>query len=110
MRLTERKAITISMELWKFLSENQGATKTDFPMFQEYKLDSMVAACSCCEYISRIGTWDCKQCPIKDCLKTNSVFERWANLQEVKCEEGTKLARLIYLRLKRYHDKKWGKK
>ena len=69
IRLTKKKALQLTEELWKWMAKNPGEHKAAWPGFAEDKYGSMLCYCPCCEYVERktrnqtIGR-DCeKYCP-----------------------------------------------
>jgi len=50
-KLTKKKAIEITIELWKWLDEKPLAPKTSWPGWKKY--DYLESGCSCCEYVIR---------------------------------------------------------
>jgi hypothetical protein len=83
--LSKRAALELCRDLWQWLSENPGSTKSMAPFPEIYRMQSM---CPCCEYDSRTqrhlgtNTNPCHYCPLKKlwpkgCLKENSPYKVW---------------------------------
>lgn len=67
MRLTKKKAIEITKELWEYLVETGRESKHNWPGWKKY--GEMAGECSCCEYAVR--AWErhesddfCELCPL----------------------------------------------
>lgn len=67
MKLTKKKAIEISIELWTWLAKTGRKYKSDWPRWKEY--GRMQDDCALCECFI-----DCDICPI-DCYET--YFCEW---------------------------------
>jgi len=64
MRLTKKKAIQISIELWTWLAET-GADKWRWPGWKEY--GEMSYDCALCVYSEKKGKEDsCESCPLTE--------------------------------------------
>jgi hypothetical protein len=50
-KLTKKKAIEITIELWKWMEQNPDKNKQDWPGWRVY--DYADCGCSCCEYTKR---------------------------------------------------------
>lgn len=78
MKLTKKKAIEISIELWGWLAET-GKLKSEWEGWEKY--GTMLADCPCCEYVQTRG--GCEDCPIaqryNDCYET--AFGGWHRAQ-----------------------------
>jgi hypothetical protein len=81
MRLTKRKALEITVELWTWLAETGSDQKSDWPGWHEY--GEMEADCALCEYDAQRAN-DCQHCPLlgkwryaKYCYWDGSPFEDW---------------------------------
>lgn len=78
MRLTRKKAIEISIELWEWLAET-GGLKRNWPGWRIY--DSMALDCPLCEYSNRknarkkVDAICDEYCPIKNCYKAG--YKEW---------------------------------
>lgn len=60
MKLTEEKAIDISIELWAYLAETGRVSKGRWPGWKEY--GRMYFACALCEFTVQQG-YGCPSCP-----------------------------------------------
>jgi hypothetical protein len=96
-RLTKKKVIELTIELWKWVYENKSHDKRAWPEWDKYGY--VKNECFCCEYADRkphaFGDMDCEDyCPlyklwphgagysdgrliIVPCQSNNSSFERW---------------------------------
>ena len=86
MRLTKKKALDISIELWEWLAEDGSRRKSDWPGWGKY--GGMRADCPLCEYTSRAEHRDqislCRYtCLLKGCYSLS--YGRWA-LAEIKSD------------------------
>ncbi len=65
MRLTKKKALDISIELWEWMTEDGNENKSDWPEWKKY--GEMVHDCPLCAYVGKKGRWThrCKKCPLK---------------------------------------------
>ena len=74
MRLTKKKAIEISIELWSWLAET-GGLKEDWPGWEEY--GEMNASCALCECAGGV----CSKCPYRTrfshCCENGTPFDKW---------------------------------
>lgn len=117
MKLTEKKAVKLSMDMWRWLSET-GKPKDDYPQYEKFDIDLMESDCPCCEYyrgLERICALG--KCPLKkDSLcgfaEAGSAYWLWetAVLDYSDFDTGKKQALRIYKALAKYYNKKWGKK
>lgn len=63
MKLTKKKAIELSIELWTWLAET-GKRKWDWPVWKKYGND-ICGDCFLCEYDEANGKGDCDICPLQ---------------------------------------------
>ena len=91
MRLTRKKAIQITIELWEFLAETGERFKGAWPKWEEY--GKMMSGCPLCEYDDRQFGLACNHCPLT--LKFFSCFDAgfrdWSNA-------GSNAARRVHAR------------
>lgn len=102
-RLTKKKAIELTIELWKWVYKNKSFDKKAWPEWDKYGY--VKNECFCCEYVDRkphlFGNMDCVEyCPLYKlwpheasysdgqlmavpCQSNNSSFERWF-LEEIE--------------------------
>ena len=73
MRLTKRKALELTIELWDWLAKNPSKTEGDWPKWKLNggSIHEMQHDCSCCEYDLRHGgsgysAGGCQHCPLRD--------------------------------------------
>lgn len=87
MRLTRKKAIEISIELWSWLAENGNEDKHDWPDWEKY--GEMRSACPLCELFR--GSLGCGKCPyyssLGDCTAYNSPFVKWRDTHSKESAE-----------------------
>ena len=84
-RLTKKKAIEITIELWKWLEENPKLGKSAWPKWKKYGI--MAFNCPCCEYTE--GKTD-KKYSYMDCEKFCPLIEIWPyekTPEYVPCED-----------------------
>ena len=77
MRLTKKKAIEISIELWEWLAET-GKRKGCWDGWDKY--GRMTAGCALCEYDKQHGD-SCESCPYyecyEDCEEAGKPYNLW---------------------------------
>lgn len=71
-RLTKKKSIEITIELWKWLEENPDKDKRDWPLWRKY--DYLENGCACCEYAKRKTK---NQVTVMQCDEFCPLFELW---------------------------------
>ena len=90
MRLTKRKAVEITKELWEWLAET-GESKWGWPKWEEY--GDFHASCPLCEYTDRHTCLSCQSCPLLGmwldrrsslCMDAGSPFRRWIGTFEIE--------------------------
>ena len=99
MKLTKKKAIEISIELWTFLAET-GGQKLDWNGWNKYGY--MSASCPLCEYSRGL----CKSCPyykkFKPCCslgdKPVTIYDYWEAAKTLETRK--KYAKLFLEQLK----------
>jgi len=67
MKLTEKKAIQLSIKLWTWLYDNPEKHKSDWPLYEKYGLYDMKSSCFCCQYYYNNSNNEdiiCKKCPL----------------------------------------------
>ena len=78
VKLTEKKAIELSIKLWTWLAET-GQEKTEWSDWNKYGY--MKSQCFLCEYADTCGH-GCSDCPyykkFRFCVNSNTNYERWA--------------------------------
>lgn len=63
MKLTRKKAIKLSIELWEWMAEKEERYKDDWPKWKEF--GGMENNCPLCEYVGHEGTkMNCPKCPL----------------------------------------------
>ena len=99
MGLTAQRAVELMRELWQWLAENPGTTKSDWGGWPKY--GRMIIGSPCCEYdeecrISCEGSYICCSCPLygmwvagdqkSRCFDEGSPFAIWrsASSEEVR--------------------------
>lgn len=95
MKLTEKKAIKLSIELWQWLYDNPDKYKESWPKYKKYNLQDMDGRCFCCEWYNeqckheyikrknnRLYLITTQHCPLNSiklcgfaCIK--SAFRKW---------------------------------
>jgi len=88
MRLTKKKAIEITKELWDWLAET-GKNKPDWAGWKKY--GEMECFCPFCKYDSQQAKVDeklCTHCPYFEvfgsCLRVGTPFVKWRNARAGK--------------------------
>ena len=72
MRLTRKKAIELSIELWTWLAET-GGYKSQWPEWERYGF--VEEHCFLCEYVSReFGKPSCAHCPLYITVEGSNCF------------------------------------
>lgn len=83
MRLTKKKAVEITKELWEWCAKT-GEDKEQWPRWKEY--GDFDADCPLCEYTGRYTFGRCRYCPLQgmwtptsgsDCANTGSPYLMW---------------------------------
>lgn len=65
MRLTKKKAIEITKELWGYLAETGSESKRNWSGWKNY--GKMEEDCPCCEYdVRHFADRPCRSCPLYD--------------------------------------------
>jgi hypothetical protein len=82
-RLTKKKSIEITIELWKWLEENPVAQKSSWPEWRKY--DYMNCSCSCCEFTRRKSK-AMVDGDEKNCKAYCSLYELWS-YPKIECVE-----------------------
>lgn len=99
MKLTKKKAIEISIELWTFLAET-GKEKSDWEGWEEYR--EMDYLCPLCEYATSKGMRNCRSCPYWEkfrwCYSWRKPFWHWEDVSMTKTKK--KYAKLFLEQLK----------
>lgn len=99
MRLTKKRAIEISIELWEWLAET-GNFKGYWPGWKKYW--RMYAHCPLCEYGHQRGTFGCESCPyykkFSYCVFGKTPYIDW--LSAVSIRERKKHAKLFLEQLR----------
>ena len=116
MKLTKKKALQITADLFGWLEDNPEKKKCDWPgwKFNGGNIPTMMDGCACCEYAGKISHDDefaetnCKKCPLiklwpliengegYPCNEPNygcGYYYKWDNAQSLK--EIKKYARII---------------
>ena len=111
-RLTKKKAIELTIELWKWLEENPEAHKMDWPLWRKY--DYLDCGCSCCEFTKRkskneevdklceaycplyvVWPYERKECEEMPCEYHKSPYAKWSRTFDL--EEKRFYAREIWM-------------
>ena len=91
MKLTKRKALEITRELWTWLAETGGPWKGDWPGWAVY--GKMEHDCPCCEYDWRAKGVLCSRCPLYPrgdpnyaymCSLPGEPYKRWSEEVSIK--------------------------
>lgn len=88
MKLTKKKAIAITIELWAWLAETGDENKEDWPSWKKY--GEMDCDCPLCEYSKQWSgnRLSCRYCPYKEqfygCLKPENPFKRWCDAKTAR--------------------------
>ncbi len=97
MRLTKKKAIELSVELWTWLAET-GKEKLDWPGWEQY--EDITSECFLCEYADRHS--GCDDCSYRQkfcyCCEGDSPYSLWHLFQAARTKK--KYARLFLEQLK----------
>ncbi len=107
MRLTEKKAIDLSIELWEWLAET-GERKGDWPGWE--KCGVMYASCPICEYDEQQDTGSCDSCPyyrrFGQCQDYSELtpFDKWEKAETPRTRK--KYAKLFLKQLYQLRVKK----
>jgi hypothetical protein len=90
MRLTKKKAIDISIELWTWLAET-GKKKYEWDGWEQY--GEMYEGCALCEYSHRqSGRVTCSACSYYECFNNicfsgDTNYRKWASA----CQKRTRM-------------------
>ena len=86
MKLTARKAVELSIDLWAWLGET-GEDKDDWPEWESNggQYPKVESDCFLCEYDSRKEN-DCEACPYfikySACCNEGTPFDKWIDAEE----------------------------
>ena len=105
MRLTKKKALQITADLWGWLEKHPSKKKHEWPEW-EHKggdvKDKENIYCACCDYVNSIDGQSCEDCPLTKLWKEihgadsccgDGYFERWERSKSPKTKK--KYARII---------------
>ena len=95
MRLTKKKALDISIELWGWMAETGSYNKWDWPEWEKY--GEMKSTCPLYEYYLRRKHGGCRSCPLNYCTD-DPAFRGWLDATTTKCNK--KFAGLFLEQLK----------
>jgi len=101
MRLTKKKAIEISIELWTWLAETGARGKESWPGWD--RLPEMTYDCPFCQYAKRHyhPNDNCKRCPyfkvFGDCCADDSPFILWVVVEHPDDSEDRKVHAAAFL-------------
>lgn len=86
MKLTKKRAIKLTLELWQWLYDNPDKGKSDWPEW-EYnggQYECLPTDCFCCEWVFRVTKTTCSACPLSplwgiSCtdLSEGNVYRLW---------------------------------
>ena len=96
MKLTRKKAIELSIELWEWLAETGAMMKLYWPKWKEYGY----ANCDCflCEYGFRKKHSDtCLNCPLKRCLGYSCYGTAYGEWEDARTEKDRKKYAKLFL-------------
>lgn len=100
MRLTKKKAIEISIELWTWLAETGEESKYIWEGWDKY--GEMDAGCAFCEYVARHRPRGCGCCPywakFHSCQDYGSPYDKWTTSETISTRK--KYAKLFLEQLK----------
>lgn len=110
-RLTKKKALEITKELWEWLAETGEDYKGEWPGWKKYKAygnskrsGRFDSHCGLCEYARRKSHVDtCSYCPLygkwvagdseSNCLESDSPFSLWEQAEDIRSRR--KYAKII---------------
>lgn len=108
MKLTEKKALKLSIEMWAWLNKHPLSTKFEWPKYKRYETDCFM--CSYC--VDADKNWTCKSC----CLKSKSLccggwgkaYAQWDDATtEIRSQKGSlKILNALKKRLTKLEDPK----
>lgn len=83
-KLTEKKAISLSIRMWKWLAKNPLCKKQDWPQYKKHKIESCLCECPLCEYYQLEYDCGCGYCPLGGdiCGCASGYHKRWVNSLE----------------------------
>jgi hypothetical protein len=92
MKLTEKRAIKLSIELWQWLYDNPTLSKEHWPKNAVYDLENMKGQCFCCEYYVEYPYMKCSardngtlfKCPLMSLLLCGTAYPISAYVQWMK--------------------------
>lgn len=82
-KLTEKKALELSIEMWTWLHQNPLKDKMDYPKYKKQGISQYFNRCPCCQY------YTCNDCPLDfegpyqgKCA--GGAFFKWHSAQSIK--------------------------
>lgn len=102
MRLTKKKALDITIELWEWIEKTGNKYKENWPGWEKY--GEMEYDCPLCEYAFHPA---CKKCPLqlgeRGCI-SSTAYGNWAN-EVISKSKYKEYAGLFLEQLKEIRDK-----
>jgi len=97
MRLTKKKAISLSIELWEWLAESGNASKGRWSEWGKY--GDVSCDCFLCEYTKQKEDGDCDNCPytLKFDLCCVGKFKEFSKWDDAKTPETRKKYAKLFL-------------
>ncbi len=74
MKLSEKEALDIAIELWGWMTETGSDNKEDWPGWEKY--GRMLLSCPLCKYCLEELCQECKDCIIYSCVN-DYAFGKW---------------------------------
>ena len=92
MKLTKKKVLELTMELWQWLYDNPGSGKCDWPGWQmNGGANKAVCNCFACEYafnsLKNGGCFDCPLLPLwpgGGCVEESSLYCQWTKTRDIE--------------------------
>jgi len=114
--MTRRAAVRQTMNMWRWLAKT-GLRKMDYLLIAKKlsydEASSIVNQCYLCHYLCQHAVASLRgKCPIfkycSECVSSKYPYRNWVNSRNR--EESKQAARLVYLGLRRYYEKKFGRR
>lgn len=89
MKLTKKKAIDVSIELWTWLAETGARDKLDWEGWDKY--GEMESDCALCEYSTQHNGEGCGNCPYYQqygfCDNDDAQYAKWAGSETARARK-----------------------
>ena len=95
MRLSKKKSVEITKELWQWLAQNPKNSKGEWDGWAKYGTMRKPRRYNCplCEYVAQRGVLTCDYCPLlgwwtgvsgSECILESSPYTKWVDAQSIE--------------------------